>query len=85
MLTNKSKRSTQLTNKESWHFDVVVNHVTPSSVGIQVNQNQTVMKPNLIKSRKMNKGLLFKKQYPFNQNTRQMKNKLRAYTRPSKP
>ena len=84
MLTNQLKSNTQLTNKESWHLEVVVNNFEGLSTGIKVNQNQIVMNSKFIKVSKMNKGLLFKKQYPFNQNTRQMKNTLQSFSRPPK-
>ena len=54
MLTNQLKSNTQLTNKESWHFEIVVTNVETNFVSISVNQNPVVMNPYVVK---MNKGI----------------------------
>ena len=85
MLTNQLKSSTQLTNKESWHCEVVAANVVTNLVGISVNQNQIVMNSLVMKMPKMNKGLLYKKYYPFSQNIRKMQTALQPFSRPPKP
>ena len=85
MLTNQLKSSTQLTNKEFWHCEVVVANAVTNSVVISVNQNQIVMNSLVMKMPKMNKGLLYKKYYPFSQNIRKMQTALQPFSRPPKP
>ena len=78
MLTNQLKSSNQLTNKESWHYEVVATNVVTNLVGISVTQNQIAINSHVMKMPKV-KSLLYKKDYPFSQNTRKMKTALQPF------
>ena len=85
MLNKFLKGSTHLTNKDSWHFEVVVHNTEyVGSLG-EVNTVADLLSDSSFKHTKFADSLLAFKQYPFNQAARKVKGSLQSFSRPPKP